>query len=155
MKIKNIFLFLISSIVFCLEPNEEGPNTKYIVFSNDKIKAEKGITISGTAVLIDKPGVYLVTGESKEGNIVIKSDSVKLYLKNLHLSSEMNAPIIITSDKKDVKIINIDNTKLEDLEDPLTTEGECAVIKIKRNSIVHFQNEGTFKLFGNCKNIIR
>ena len=87
MKIKNIFLFLISSIVFCLEPNEEGPNTKYIVFSNDKIKAEKGITISGTAVLIDKPGVYLVTGESQEGNIIIKSDSVKLYLKNLHLSS--------------------------------------------------------------------
>ena len=155
MKIQILFIFLLSSVIFCLEPNEEISKTKSISFSFDKIKVDKGITVSGTTVLIDEPGIYIATGVSKEGNIVIRSDSVKLYLKDLLLSSKKTAPITITGFKKDVKIINIQNTILYDLEDPSTTEGECAVIKIKKNSIVHFSNNGVFKLFGNCKNNIR
>ena len=71
------------------------------------------------------------------------------------LSSRKTAPIIVTNNLKDIKIINVQNTILNDYEDPDTTDGECAVIKIKKNSIVHFQNYETFQLYGECKNIIR
>ena len=155
MNFQILFIFLLSSTIFCLEPNEEISKAKSIVFSFDNIKVGDGITLSGSTVLIEKPGIYMATGAAREGNIVIKTDSVKLYLKDLLLSSKKSAPIIITGNKKDIKIINIQNTILNDLEDPSTTDGECAVIKIKKNSIVHFSNNGVFKLFGNCKNIIR
>lgn len=159
MKIQIIFIILLSSYIFCLEENEDISNTKYIVFSTEGVKFDgSGIEISNiieTTVLITKPGMYFVTGESEEGNIVIKSDSVTLYLQDLFLTSKINAPIIVTKNKKNIRIINIDNTKLKDLEDPLSTEGECAVIKINENSNVLFSNKGEFKLYGNCKNIIR
>ena len=73
----------------------------------------------------------------------------------MKLSSKITAPIIITSNLKDVKIIVLQNTILKDLENPDTTEGECAVVKIKKNSIVSFENYDIFTLYGECKNIIR
>ena len=156
MKIQNFFLtFLLSPIIFCLDSEDDNSYTNYIIFSNEKIRASNKIKISGTTVKIDKPGNYYITGESDEGNIVVQSSKVELYLKNLKLSSEETAPITISKDLKDVKIINVGNTILEDLEDPSTTDGECAVIKIKKNSIVHFKNYDIFRLSGNCKNIIR
>ena len=153
-----IFASILSviSLIFSYNLNDEIANTNYIVFSNDRIKVSEGTAlISGTTVIIEKPGKYLVTGESEEGNIVIKSNSVNLYLQHLMLSSKKTAPIIITNNLKDIKIINVQNTILNDYEDPDKTDGECAVIKIKKNSIVHFQNYETFQLYGECKNIIR
>ena len=155
---KFIFATILSiiSLIFSYNLNDEIPNTNYIVFSNEQIKVSEGTAlVSGTTVVIEKPGKYLVTGESEEGNIVIKSNSVKLYLQHLQLSSRKTAPIIVTNNLKDVKIINVQNTILNDYEDPDTTDGECAVIKIKKNSIVHFQNYETFQLYGECKNVIR
>ena len=73
----------------------------------------------------------------------------------MKLSSKITAPIIITSNLKDVTIIVLQNTILKDLENPETTEGECAVVKIKKNSIVSFENYDVFTLYGECKNIIR
>ena len=155
---KFIFPTILSiiSLIFSYNLNDEIPNTNYIVFSNEQIKVSEGTAlVSGTTVVIEKPGKYLVTGESEEGNIVIKSNSVKLYLQHLQLSSRKTAPIIVTNNLKDVKIINVQNTILNDYENPDTTDGECAVIKIKKNSIVHFQNYETFQLYGECKNVIR
>ena len=149
MKVINIFLsLLLSQIILCVEPN-------YIVFSEGKIKASDEINISGTAVEIKKPGIYYISGEAEEGNIIVKSNQVTLYLQNLKLSSERTAPITINKNLDDVKIINMENTELNDFEDPLTTEGECAVIKIKANSIVHFRNEHKMTLNGICNNIIK
>ena len=155
MKLNYFLLFLFISITHCLE-NNEIKDTKYIVFSNERIKvSEGGAILSGREVIIEKPGNYFVTGESQEGNIIIKSSSVKLYLQHLMLSSKTTSPIIITKNLKDVRIINLENTIINDLEDPSTTEGECAAIKIKKNSIVHFENHEVFHLFSDCKNIIR
>ena len=44
---------------------------------------------------------------------------------------------------------------MKDLENPETTKGECSVVKIKKNSIVLFENHDVFTLYGECKNIIR
>ena len=156
MKIFYFILLLLIQITFCLEPDEE-KNIVHIVFSNQEINVSEddAAVVTGTTVVIEKPGSFLVTGESEEGNIVIKSSSVTLFLKDLFLTSEKTAPIIITSNLKDVKISNLRNTTLNDFENKTLTEGECAVIKIKKNSIVYFRNEDIFELNGFCKDAIK
>ena len=157
MKIQILFAFLLISSILSLAADDSILSAKYIVFLNKMIRVsdEGGASISGTTVLIEKPGLYLVSGMTDEGNIVIKSSSVKLYLQNLKLSSKTTAPIIVGSNLEDVRIINIQNSVLSDLEDPLTTEGECAVIKIKKNSKVYMGNTDTLTLNGKCKNLIK
>ena len=156
MRAQFIIVIALLSLIACIEPDDDTSNTYHIIFSNDKIKISEGCaTLDETTVIIEKPGAYYVSGETEEGNIVIKSSSVKLFLEDLKLSSKNTAPIIITSNLNDVKIINLKNTYLQDFENPETTEGECAVIKIKKNSSVSFQNNGIFNFYGECKNIIR
>jgi hypothetical protein len=62
--------------------------SNFIVFYNRVVKVSDGINASGTTVKIQKPGIYLVSGEAEEGNIIVQSNQVSLYLQNLKLSSE-------------------------------------------------------------------
>ena len=144
------FVYLLFSIL-CFESNA----IVYITFSEDGITVTgEGAVVSGTSVSIEKSGTYFLQGYSTEGNAIVKSSDVVLYLQHLDLSSKNTAPLIIEN-KLNVKIINIQNTTLNDLEDASTTTGECAVIKIKKKSSVSFENQGLFTLNGNCKNIIK
>ena len=89
MKIKNLFLtLLLLQIIFCVEPEDDIPNSNYIVFTKREIVASNEIKVSGTTAKIIKPGIVYVTGESKEGNIEVESDKVTLYLQDLKLSSK-------------------------------------------------------------------
>ena len=156
MKILNLFLTLVlSPVILCIEPEDDYSYTNHIVFSKENIKTSNNIKIKGTTVKIENPGSYYISGNTDEGNIEVKSDKVTLYLHNLKLTSEFTAPITVAKNLQDVKIINIENTVLEDLEDESSTEGECAVIKVKQSSIVHFRNLQNFRLKGTCKNIIK
>ena len=67
----------------------------------------KGATVSGTTVVIEKPGIYLAQGKSEEANIVIKSSSVSLYLQNLDLTSKTTAPIIVRSGLDNIKLVTL------------------------------------------------
>ena len=152
MKIQILLNIFLLSIAFCLKSNA----IVYITFSNEGVSVSgDGASVSGSTVTIEKAGTYLAQGESNEGNVVIKSSSVVLYLQHLELSSKTTAPLIINSNLNEIKIINIQNTTLNDLEDSTTTQGECAVVKIKKKSVVSFENQGLFTLNGNCKNIIK
>ena len=152
MKIQILLNILFLSIAFCLKSNA----IVYITFSNEGVSVSgDGASVSGATVTIEKAGTYLAQGESNEGNVVIKSSSVVLYLQHLELSSKTTAPLIINSNLNEIKIINIQNTTLNDLEDSTTTQGECAAVKIKKKSVVSFENQGLFTLNGNCKNIIK
>ena len=149
--IRKILLLLL--ITVCT-PKEE-TYTATIHFSNDGIDVQgEGVTISETTASIDKEGSYLVTGLSKEGNLIVKSDSVELTLQSLLLSSSITAPITVNSKLKGVKIISLDSS-LVDNENESTTTGECAVIKIKKKSEVTFQNLKGLSLIGECKNVIK
>jgi len=149
----HIFLFLIFTIIYCLEDTSY---TSTITFSTDKVESSgEGVNIDGTKAEITKSGSYLVTGTSSEGNLIIKESSVNVYLENLELSSSSTSPIIVNSKLSDVKIIAIKTVTLKDLEDSSSTSGECAVIKIKKNSQVTIQNQNDFKLEGKCKNVIK
>ena len=152
MKIQILLNILFLSIAFCLKSNA----IVYITFSNEGVSVSgDGASVSGSTVTIEKAGTYLAQGESNEGNVVIKASSVVLYLQHLELSSKTTAPLIINSNLNEIKIINIQNTTLNDLEDSTTTQGECAAVKIKKKSVVSFENQGLFTLNGNCKNIIK
>ena len=152
MKIQILLNILLLSIAFCLKSNA----IVYITFSNEGVSVSgDGASVSGSTVTIEKAGTYLAQGESNEGNVVIKASSVVLYLQHLELSSKTTAPLIINSNLNEIKIINIQNTTLNDLEDSTTTQGECAAVKIKKKSVVSFENQGLFTLNGNCKNIIK
>ena len=152
MKIQILLNIFLLSIAFCLKSNA----IVYITFSNEGVSVSgDGASVSGATVTIEKAGTYLAQGESNEGNVVIKASSVVLYLQHLELSSKTTAPLIINSNLNEIKIINIQNTTLNDLEDSTTTQGECAAVKIKKKSVVSFENQGLFTLNGNCKNIIK
>lgn len=145
-----LFMIFLFSTIFALDSNA----IVYITFSNDEITTTgDGAVISGTTVTIEKEGTYLVQGSTDEGNIVVKSNSV-IYLQHLYLASKTTAPLTINS-KLEVQVINIQNTTLKDLENVLTTTGECAAIKIKKKSKVTFENQGVFTLYGDCKNVIK
>ena len=152
MKIQVLLLVLLLSIAFGKESNA----IVYITFSNDGISTSgDGAVVSGTSVTIEKSGTYFAQGSSSEANLIVKSGSVTLYLQHLDLSSKTTAPITVNSKLEGVKIINIQNTTLKDYEDADTTTGECAVIKIKKKSVVSFENQGLFTLIGECKNVIK
>ena len=151
---KRIYIFLLYLLlsVYSLDSNA----ISYITFTKDGIiTTGEGAVVSGTSVSIEKSGTYFLQGYSNEGNAIVKSDDIVLYLQHLDLSSKITAPLTIENKLLNVKIINIQNTTLNDLEDVSTTTGECAVIKIKKKSAVSFENQGLFTLNGNCKNIIK
>ena len=152
MKISILYLVFL----LCSALGKDSNAIEYITFSDDGISTSgSGATVSGTTVTIEKSGTYLAQGMSDEGNILVKSSSVVLYLQHLDLSSKTTAPITVNSKLDGVKIINIQNTTLKDYEDSTTTSGECAVIKIKKKTTVSFENQGLFTLNGECKNIIK
>ena len=152
MKIQILLLVISLLTVFGLKANA----ISYIIFSKDGITTTgDGAVVSGTTVTIEKSGTYIVQGATEEGNMIVKSSTVVLYLQHLDLASKTTAPITINSKLNDIRIINIQNTTLRDYEEESTTSGECAVIKIKKKSVVSFENQGLFTLYGDCKNIIK
>ena len=151
MKIKILLLTLVS-LAICLEDIQYAATLKFL---SSGVESEgSGFTVTGSTVSLEKAGSYLVTGLNNEGNIIIKSSSVELYLQNILLASSTTAPITVNSQLKGVKIVAVENVILKNKEEESST-GECAVIKIKKKSEVTIENQGTFTLSGTCKNVIK
>ena len=156
MKIQLYFILLSLALIKWIDPKDA---IKLIFLSKD-LKVLGGVEgedyiKEGKTALITNPEFFIASGESEEGNIIINSNSVTLYLQNLNLSSKKNSPIIVSKNLKDVKIINLENTILTDLENKKTTTGECAVIIIGQNSTAYIRNEEIFTLKWECKSIIK
>ena len=151
MKSKIILLTLIS-LAICLEDIEYTATLKFL--SNNVESEGSGFTVTGSTVSFEKAGSYLVTGLNNEGNIIIKANSVEVYLQNILLSSSTTAPITVNSKLTGVKIVALENVILQNKEEENST-GECAVIKVKKNSEVTIENQNTFTLSGSCKNVIK
>ena len=156
MKIQIYSILLSLALIHSLGPEE----AIQIVFLSKGLRVLGGaegedFTQTRNSIAIQKSGEYVALGESEEGNIIITANSVTLYLQNLLLSSKKNSPIIVTKNLKDIKIIILENTILNDLEDKKTTTGECSTIKVGQNSTVLFENKDIFTLNGECKDIIK
>jgi len=152
MRWKIFFCFLVP-IIITLEPKEYA---SIITFDESGPSSSgSGVQIEGTEAKIISAGEYLITGNSNEGHIIIDISSVNLYLKDLNLTSNTTAPLIISSKLKDISIISLGEVFLYDNESINTTIGECATIKIKKKSQVIFKNENELNLISKCKNVIK
>ena len=151
MKSKFLLLTLIS-LAICLEDTQYTATLKFV--SNNVETEGSGFTVIGSTVSFEQAGSYLVTGLNTEGNIIIKANSVEVYLQNILLSSSTTAPITVNSKLTGVKIVALENVILQNKEDENST-GECAVIKVKKKSEVTIENKKTFTLSGSCKNVIK
>ena len=152
MTFKIPFLFLLS-ITLCLQPNDYTATITFEELGPSSTGA--GVSINGTIATITTAGSFLITGKSTEGNVIVKTSSVNLYLENLNLTSNITSPIIINSKLNDITITSLANVILTDNEIINSTLGECSVIKVKKNSVVTIQNEKDFTLIGTCKNVIK
>ena len=152
MTFKIPFLFLLS-ITLCLQPNDYTATITFEELGPSSTGA--GVSINGTIATITTAGSFLITGKSTEGNVIVKTSSVNLYLENLNLTSNITSPIIINSKLNDITITSLANVILTDNEIINSTLGECSVIKVKKNSVVTIQNEKGFTLIGTCKNVIK
>ena len=149
---KNFLLLILISLAICLEDIEY---TGTIKFLSSSVESEgSGFTAIGSTVSLEKAGSYLVTGLNNEGNLIIKTNSVEVYLKNILLGSSTTAPITVNSHLTGVKIVAVENVILNNKEDENST-GECAVIKVKKQSEVTIENLKSFTLTGTCKNVIK
>ena len=121
MKIQILLLIFMLSIALGKKPNA----IEYITFTKDGIiTTGEGAVVSGTTVTVQKSGTYIVQGESDEGNLIVSTNSVVLYLQHLDLSSKTTAPITVNSKLDGIKIINIQNTTLKDNDSQNINEKE-------------------------------
>ena len=147
-----ILLITLMSLAICLEDIQYAATLKFL---SSSVETEgSGFTVTGSSVSLEKAGSYLVTGLNNEGNIIIKASNVEVYLQNILLASSTTAPITVNSKLKGVKIIAVENVILKNKEEESST-GECAVIKVKKQSEVTIENQKTFTLTGTCKNVIK
>ena len=112
MKLKIAFILLSLALIRCLKGPTDAIKIIFLTKGLNILGGTEGedYTKNGKQAVIEKSGEFIASGESDEGNIVVTASSVTLYLQNLNLSSKKNAPIIVTKNSKDVKIINLENT---------------------------------------------
>ena len=122
--------------------DEAADEAAALVFSDSAITASggSGCEISGTALTIDEPGVYTVSGACADGSIKIKKGTtgVTLVLDGLDLTSAATAPITCGK-SSEVTIVAAsgtvnalaDSAQNNDDAYPENTAAENAVIKCK------------------------
>ena len=148
------FIFL--PLIICIKENVDFNYDAQIEFSEDHIIANgEGFDYNGTTVNITSSGSFLIKGICNEGTINIYSNSVNLYLQDLELSSSITSPIFINKNLLNIKIISLKNVNISDYEQIDSTGGDCAAIKIRKNTSVSFYNNNDFYIKGTCKNVIK
>lgn len=145
--------------------DEAADGTAALVFSDSAITGSgSGCEISGTALTIDEPGVYIVSGACADGSIKIKKGTtgVTLVLDGLDLTSAATAPITCGK-SSEVTIVAAsgtvnalaDSAQNNDDAYPENTAAENAVIKCKDGSNVTLSGSGTLNITANGKNGIK
>ena len=145
--------------------DEAADGTVALIFSDSGITGSgSGCEISGTALTIDEPGVYTVSGACTDGSIKIKKGTtgVTLVLSGLDLTSAATAPITCGK-SSEVTIVAAsgtvnalaDSAQNNDDTYPENTDAENAVIKCKDGSNVTLSGSGTLNITANGKNGIK
>ena len=145
--------------------DEASDDAAALVFSDSGITGSgSGCEISGTALTIDEPGVYTVSGACADGSIKIKKGTtgVTLVLDGLDLTSAATAPITCGK-SSEVTIVAAsgtinalaDSAQNNDDTYPENTDAENAVIKCKDGSNVTLSGSGTLNITANGKNGIK
>ena len=125
-----------------------------------------GYKIEGTALTLNAPGIYAVTGSCSEGSIKVKKETagVTLILNDLTLSSSTTAPLSCNKSTETTLYLVGSNT-LTDREDPANETSadeavadafEGAAVKVKSNASLTITGTGSLTADGSaCKNGIK
>lgn len=124
-----------------------------IVFDNDEITSSNttNATVSNNIVTIKSAGVYHLTGESSNGQVVVdstKDDEIKLVLDNLNLTCINNAPIFVKQADEVIITLEAGTTNtITDGEsyDGLDEEEEPNAAIFSKDGLV-FNGEGTLNI---------
>ncbi len=125
---------------------------------------ETGYEVEGTALTIDKAGVYQLSGSCEDGSVKVKKGTtgVTLLLNGLTLTSTDTAPIVCAK-STEVTIraaagsVNTltDSAKNNDDDFPKNENAENAVIKCKDGSQVVLEGTGVLRIVSKGKNGIK
>ena len=148
-----IFVILFISLYF-IRKGSFGLEEIVFTYNSEGVTANKeddGYDINNNTVEITYPGIYRVTGENNNGNIVIDKDldNVILVIDNLTLSSNTYPITIGENTTLKLKVLGestITETKAEETETPLENVG--AAIKAKANSTLIIYGDGAITLKG-------
>ncbi len=123
-----------------------------------------GYKIEGTALTVNKSGVYVLTGACSDGSVKVKKGTtgVTLVLSGLTLSSSDTAPVtcnkqtevVIFSAEGTVNTLT-DSAYNNDENYPENENAENAVIKAKDGSVVTLAGTGTINVVSNGKNGVK
>ncbi|MBR0282988.1 MAG: carbohydrate-binding domain-containing protein, partial [Oscillibacter sp.] len=132
-------------------------------FSNSGVSVsgdESGYKVEGTALTIQEPGVYTITGTCAEGSITVKKGTtgVTLILQDLTLASSVTAPLSCNKET-DVTVYAVGAVTLTDKESLANEDSddfEGAAIKVKSGASLTITGTGTLNADGSaCKNGIK
>ncbi len=163
-----VLLVFAYGAVFCVSAEDDFSGATELVFTDNGITVKEGeydgYKIEGTALTLNKSGVYRVSGSCSDGSIKIKkgTEDVTLVLAGLDLTSSSTAPISCNKSTS-VTIIaaegsnNVlsDSEKNNDENYPANEDAENAVIKCKDGSDVIITGSGSLVLNANGKNGIK
>ncbi len=163
-----VLLVFAYGAVFCVSAEDDFSGATELVFTDNGITVKEGeydgYKIEGTALTLNKSGVYRVSGICSDGSIKIKkgTEDVTLVLAGLDLTSSSTAPISCNKSTS-VTIIaaegsnNVlsDSEKNNDENFPANEDAENAVIKCKDGSDVIITGSGSLVLNANGKNGIK
>ncbi len=163
-----VLLVFAYGAVFCVSAEDDFSGATELVFTDNGITVKEGeydgYKIEGTALTLNKSGVYRVSGICSDGSIKIKkgTEDVTLVLAGLDLTSSSTAPISCNKSTS-VTIIaaegsnNVlsDSEKNNDENYPANEDAENAVIKCKDGSDVIITGSGSLVLNANGKNGIK
>lgn len=163
-----VLLVFAYGAVFCVSAEEDLSGATELVFSDTGITVNEGeydgYKIEGTALTLNKSGVYRVSGSCSDGSIKIKkgTEGVMLVLAGLDLTSSSTAPISCNKSAsvtiiaaEGTKNVLTDSEKNNDENYPANEDAENAVIKCKDGSDVTITGSGSLVLNANGKNGIK
>lgn len=121
----------------------------------------EGVDISGNTIKIEKPGVYVITGELTDGQVKVnvkETGTVQLVLDGVHINNSSTSPLFIKNAEKAVitlaegSINEISDGENYEFEDTENQEPNSAVFS-KEN--LTFNGTGTLKVTSSYNNAIR
>ena len=122
--------------------------------------AASGYKIDGTALTIQDPGNYIVTGSCTDGSITVKKETtgVALTLQDLTLASATTAPLSCNKASETALTVSgtVTLTDKESLANEDSSGFEGAAIKVKSGASLVIKGDGTLTADGaSCKNGIK
>ena len=127
------------------------------VFSDSGISADgtEGFEIGGTALKIQSPGTYRLSGSCTDGSVTVAKETTGVYLIFDGLSLASSSGPALTCNKSSSVFLYLTEGSENFLSDPETEHEEGAALKCKAGSALTLGGDGGLTVTGNSKNGVK